>query len=71
MSHRDQFIWKRSVELSVICYQLTKHFPQSELYGLTNQIRRCSVSVPSNIADYMEEQIKKNICVFLKLPLEA
>ena len=37
MSHREQFIWKRSVELCVICYHLTKNFPTSELYGLTNQ----------------------------------
>ena len=54
MSYREQFIWKRAIQLSVMCYRLTEHFPKSELYGLTNQIRRSSVSVPSNIADYME-----------------
>lgn len=51
MSHRDQFIWQRGIKLAKSCYQLTQHFPKSELYGLTSQIRRCSVSVPSNIAE--------------------
>ena len=54
MSYRDQFIWKRAVDLSVQCYEVTKHFPPEERYGLTSQIRRCSVSVASNIADYIE-----------------
>ncbi len=40
MSYGEQFIWKRAIQLSVKCYRLTEHFPQSELYGLTNQIRR-------------------------------
>ena len=51
MSHRDQYIWQRSIELSVLCYSLTNNFPKSELYGITSQIRRSSVSVPSNIAE--------------------
>jgi four helix bundle protein len=50
MSYREQFIWKRSVELAVKCYELTQNFPQSELYGLTSQIRRSAVSIASNIA---------------------
>jgi len=44
-------VWKKSRELTNIIYTLTKAFPAQELYGLTNQIRRCSVSVPSNIAE--------------------
>ena len=51
MSYREQFIWKRGIELSINCYHLTEKFPKSELYGLTSQIRRASVSVPSNIAE--------------------
>ena len=35
MSYREQFIWKRGIQLSVNCYKLTEHFPKSELYGLT------------------------------------
>lgn len=44
-------VWKKSRELTNLIYTLTKSFPAQELYGLTNQIRRCSVSVPSNIAE--------------------
>ena len=51
MSHRDQFIWQRGIKLAKSCYELTRHFPKDELYGMTSQIRRCSVSVPSNIAE--------------------
>lgn len=69
MSHREQFIWKRSVELCVICYQLTKHFPQSELYGLTSQIRRSAVSVPSNIAEGYGRTYKNEYVRFLQIAL--
>jgi hypothetical protein len=37
MSYREQFIWQRSVDLAVKCYELTQRFPQSELYGLTSR----------------------------------
>lgn len=50
MSYREQFIWQRGVKLAINCYKLTEKFPKSELYGLTSQIRRSAVSVPSNIA---------------------
>lgn len=55
MSYREQFIWKRSVDLAVKCYELTRHFPQSEIYGLTSQIRRAAVSVASNISSKKAE----------------
>jgi four helix bundle protein len=69
MSYREQFIWKRAIQLSVDCYRLTQHFPTSELYGLTNQIRRSSVSVPSNIAEGYGRQTKKEYIQFLHIAL--
>ena len=69
MSYRNQFIWKRGVQLAVNCYQLTKHFPQSEIYGLTSQIRRSAVSVPSNIAEGYGRQYKNEYIQFLHLAL--
>ncbi len=69
MSYRNQFIWKRAVQLAVNCYQLTKHFPQSEIYGLTSQIRRSAVSVPSNIAEGYGRQYKNEYIQFLHLAL--
>jgi four helix bundle protein len=50
-SFRDLVVWQRSMQLTVVIYKLTKDFPREELYGLTNQIRRAAVSLPSNIAE--------------------
>jgi four helix bundle protein len=48
---RDLLVWQRSMQLTVAIYSLTQGFPQEERYGLTSQIRRSAVSVPSNIAE--------------------
>ena len=50
-SHKDLEAWKKSIELVTNIYEITKVFPKEEIYGLTSQIRRCAVSVPSNIAE--------------------
>jgi four helix bundle protein len=44
-------VWQRAIQLAVAIYHLTKDFPREELYGLTSQIRRAAVSIPSNIAE--------------------
>jgi hypothetical protein len=44
-------IWKRCRELVNEIYGLTNKFPKEKIYGITNQIRRCAVSIPSNIAE--------------------
>ena len=44
-------IWNKAVELSVRVYEVTASFPKEEVYGLTSQIRRCAVSIPSNISE--------------------
>jgi four helix bundle protein len=50
-SFRDLVMWQRSMQLTITVYRLTKDFPRDELYGLTSQIRRAAVSMPSNIAE--------------------
>jgi four helix bundle protein len=50
-SFRDLVVWQRAMQLTVAIYRLTREFPKEELYGLTSQIRRCAVSIPSNIAE--------------------
>lgn len=49
--YRELAVWQKAVGLAVLIYKLTQSFPQSELYGLTSQMRRASVSVASNIAE--------------------
>ncbi len=44
-------IWNKALELSVRVYEVTTSFPKEEVYGLTSQIRRCAVSIPSNISE--------------------
>ncbi|HDL84954.1 MAG TPA: four helix bundle protein [Candidatus Acetothermia bacterium] len=50
-THKNLDVWKRSMDLVQMVYTVTKKFPQDELYGLTNQLRRAAVSIPSNIAE--------------------
>ena len=50
-SFRDLIVWQRAMQLTVAIYRLTREFPREEIYGLTSQIRRSAVSLPSNIAE--------------------
>jgi four helix bundle protein len=50
-SFKDLMVWQRGVQMSLAIYKLTSSFPASERFGLTNQLRRASVSVASNIAE--------------------
>ena len=49
--HNDLLVWQKAMDLVTEIYRLTRAFPKEELYGLTSQIRRAAVSVPSNIAE--------------------
>jgi len=49
--YRDLIAWQKAMDLSAAVYESTKQFPQTEMFGLTQQMRRCSVSVASNIAE--------------------
>jgi four helix bundle protein len=50
-SHRESEVWQRAIELVEAIYQLSREFPSDERFGLTAQMRRAAVSVPSNIAE--------------------
>jgi four helix bundle protein len=60
-SYKDLIVWQRAVDFSVKVYRVTKKFPREELYGLTSQIRRSAVSIPSNIA---EGQVRSSDAAF-------
>jgi four helix bundle protein len=48
---RDLVVWQKAMQLTAAVYRLTQQFPREEQYGLTSQIRRAAVSIPSNIAE--------------------
>jgi len=64
-SYEDLKIWQRSISLSQNIYRITRNFPREEIYGLTSQLRRCAVSVPSNIAEGQARQHTKEFIQFL------
>ena len=59
-SYQDLEVWKKAMELVTDIYKVSQTFPKEELYGLTNQLRRASVSVPANIAEGWGRGITKN-----------
>jgi four helix bundle protein len=66
---RDLNIWKLGVEIVADIYKITKNFPKSELYGLVSQMRRCAVSLPSNIAEGFARKHNQEYKQFLYIAL--
>ncbi|MCK4994632.1 MAG: four helix bundle protein [Candidatus Omnitrophica bacterium] len=64
-NYKDLEVWKRAINLVSLVYAITKGFPKEELFGLTNQMRRCAVSVPSNIAEGWMRQYRKEYIQFI------
>ena len=66
-SYKDLIVWQRAMELVTAVYELTEGFPKEELYGLTSQIRRSAVSIPSNIAEGRVRGTVKEYLQFLRI----
>ncbi len=66
---RDLLIWQKAMALVTECYTITASFPKEELFGLTSQIRRCSVSIPSNISEGFARGTNKDYHRFLTISL--
>jgi four helix bundle protein len=66
-SYRDLIAWRKAMDLVTDIYSATRSFPRDELYGLTNQLRRAAVSVPSNIAEGQARFSRKEFHHFLSL----
>ena len=66
-SYRDLIVWQKAFELSLLIYKLTKSFPKEEMYGLISQIRRCTISIPSNIAEGYTRHRKLEYVQFLQI----
>ncbi|WPY97917.1 four helix bundle protein [Christiangramia sp. OXR-203] len=69
MDHKELDVWKKSIELVETIYKISAQFPASEIYGLTNQIRRASVSISSNIAEGAGRSSDKELLYFLNVAL--
>lgn len=66
-SYKDLLIWQKGITIVRLIYQLVKSFPQEELYSLTNQLKRASVSIPSNIAEGYGRNTDKTFSHFLDI----
>ncbi len=68
-SHKDLKVWQESMALVIGVYKVTEDFPKHETYGLTSQIRRATVSIPSNIAEGAGRKGEKEFSRFLFIAL--
>ncbi len=64
-SHRDLLVWQEGMALVKFVYQCTSDFPKEEVFGLTSQMRRAAVSIPSNVAEGAARNGKREFIQFL------
>ncbi len=64
---RELIVWRQAMDLARDCYFMTKLLPREELYGLTRQIRRASISIPANIAEGNGRKTRKDYVNFLRI----
>ncbi len=67
--YKDLKVWQKGIEIADTIYTVTAEFPKSEQYGLAGQMRRASVSIPSNIAEGFARQHSKEYKQFLRIAL--
>ena len=70
-THKDLDVWNKAIEFVTNLYAITEKFPNHELYGLTSQIRRAAVSIPSNIAEGAVRNGKLDFIRFLNISLSS
>jgi four helix bundle protein len=68
-THKDLDAWKKAMDLARLVYLVTETFPRHEIHGLTNQMRRAAVSVPSNLAEGAARGSKTEFCRFVRISL--
>ena len=67
--HKDLVVWKKAMDLAVQIYSLVKEFPKNEMYGLSDQMHRAAVSIPSNIAEGYQRGSDRELAHFLRIAL--
>jgi four helix bundle protein len=66
-SYKELLIWQKGIRIVLQVYKLTQSFPKEEIYALTSQLKRASVSIPSNIAEGFGRQTDKSFNHFLNI----
>ena len=66
-SYKNLIVWQKSIELVTIIYELTDEFSREEIFGLTSQIRRAAISIPSNIAEGRNRGTRADYTHFLRM----
>lgn len=66
-TYKKLIVWQKSVQFSISIYKITNNFPDQERFGLISQLRRASISIPSNIAEGSKRGTKKDFASFLRV----
>lgn len=69
VSHKDLLVWQKAMDLVSVIYTLTRNFPKDEIYGLSSQLKRAAISIPSNIAEGRIRSGTKEFLHFLRIAL--
>lgn len=64
---KDLIIWQKGMDIAEKCYYLTKYFPKEELYGMVQQVRKASASIPANIAEGYRRRSSGDYARFLNI----
>ena len=70
-TYKDLLVWQKSMGLVTEIYKVSKSFPKEEVYGLTSQMRRCAVSIPSNMAEGYGRNSTSDYIRFLRIAAGA
>ncbi len=68
-THKDLQVWKEAMDMVKLVYEWTRQLPKEEMYGLSSQVRRAAVSIPSNIAEGAARDSRKEFVQFLYVAL--
>lgn len=68
-TYRDLLVWQKSMRLVTDTYRISQQFPKEEVYGLCAQVRRCAVSIPSNIAEGYARYAHRDYLRFLRMAM--
>jgi four helix bundle protein len=66
-SFKDLLIWQKGIVITILVYKIIADFPENEIYALSSQIKRCAVSIPSNIAEGYGRQSNQSYIHFIKI----